>query len=396
MQSTTLYLKTAAFLGGCSLFAATALAATSTATRPQLSNADARAYTIASYMASFGTIGSLTTDNWDPTGGVGAVSGFRANYAVAADGSAQYKTVQAAIDAAVAGGGVTRKYISVKAGTYNELVCVPESAPPITLYGLDANANNTVIVYNNANPTPTSGAKTNPCMGTSSNATVGTVRSATAMVRASNFNARNLTFKNSYVEGTFADNNQSAVALAVRGDKAILENVSVIGNQDTLYLGATSSTTVIRAYFKNSFIQGDTDFIFGAGTAVFHGCTIQYTAARLGARATSYVFAPSTAPDNPHGFLAINSTFNATGNASNNSTHLGRAWDQGVSGTSAYINGSSPNGQVVIRDSSLGAHIRLADPWGASTAGRPYCSSRCAYSANRFFEYNNTGAGSGN
>lgn len=130
MQSTTLYLKTAALLGGCSLFAATALAATSTATRPQLSNADARAYTIASYMASFGTIGSLTTDNWDPTGGVGAVSGFRANYAVAADGSAQYKTVQAAIDAAVAAGGVARKYISVKAGTYNELVCVPESAPP--------------------------------------------------------------------------------------------------------------------------------------------------------------------------------------------------------------------------------------------------------------------------
>ncbi len=262
---------------------------------PQLSSADARTYTIAKYLASFGTIGSLTTDNWDPTGGVGAVSGFRANYAVAADGTAQYKTVQAAIDAAVNAGGVARRYISVKAGIYNELVCVPESAPPITLYGLDANAGNTQIVYNNANPTPASGAKTNPCMGTSSNATVGTLRSATAMVRASDFHARNLTFKNSYVEGTYADNNQSAVALAVRGDKAILENVSVIGNQDTLFVGATSTTTVIRAYFKNSFIQGDTDFIFGAGTAVFHGCTIQYTAARLGAKAASYIFAPSTA-----------------------------------------------------------------------------------------------------
>ncbi|XLV73908.1 putative acyl-CoA thioester hydrolase [Ralstonia syzygii subsp. celebesensis] len=378
------------------LVAATALAATSTATRPQLSNADARAYTIASYMASFGTIGSLTTDNWDPTSGVGAVSGFRANYAVAADGTAQYRTVQAAIDAAVAAGGVARKYISVKAGTDNELVCVPTSAPPITLYGLDANASNTVIVYNNANPTPASGAKTNPCMGASSTATVGTLRSATAMVRASDFHARDLTFKNSYAEGTYADNNQSAVALAVRGDKAILENISVTGNQDTLYVGATDTTTVIRAYFKNSFIQGDTDFIFGAGTAVFHGCTIQYTAARLGAGATSYIFAPSTAPNNPHGFLAINSTFNATAGASNNSTYLGRAWDQSVSGTSAYVNGSSPNGQVVIRDSSLGAHIRLANPWGPSTAGRPYCSANCAYSANRFFEYNNTGAGSGN
>nr|CUV47808.1 protein of unknown function [Ralstonia solanacearum] len=44
--------------------------------------------------------------------------------------------MQAAIDAAVNAGGVARRYISVKAGTYNELVCVPESAPPITLYGL--------------------------------------------------------------------------------------------------------------------------------------------------------------------------------------------------------------------------------------------------------------------
>lgn len=93
MQSKTLYLKATALLGGCTVFAATALAVTSTATRPQLSSADARTYTIAKYLASFGTIGSLTTDNWDPTGGVGAVSGFRANYAVAADGTAQYKTV---------------------------------------------------------------------------------------------------------------------------------------------------------------------------------------------------------------------------------------------------------------------------------------------------------------
>ncbi len=396
VQSKTLSLKIAALLGGCTVFAATALAVTSTATRPQLSRADARTYTIAKYLASFGTIGSLTTDNWDPTGGVGAVSGFRANYAVAADGTAQYKTVQAAIDAAVNAGGVARRYISVKAGTYNELVCVPESAPPITLYGLNANAGNTEIVYNNANPTPASGARTNPCMGTSSNATVGTLRSATAMVRASDFHARNLTFKNSYVEGTYADNNQSAVALAVRGDKAILENVSVIGNQDTLFVGATNTTTVIRAYFKNSFIQGDTDFIFGAGTAVFDGCTIQYTAARLGANGGSQIFAPSTAPENPYGFLAIHSTFNTTGNPQNNRLRLGRAWDQSVSSLSAYINGSSPNGQVVIRDSSLDASIRVTDPWGPSTAGRPYCSANCAYSANRFFEYNNTGAGSGN
>ncbi|WP_439891177.1 putative acyl-CoA thioester hydrolase [Ralstonia sp. 25C] len=388
--------KIVAFSVGCTIASSAAMAVTSTATRPQLSSTDAQTYTIAKYMAQFGTVGSLTTDNWDPTAGVGATSTFTANYTVASDGTAQYKTVQDAIDAAVNAGGVTRKYISVKAGTYNELVCVKASAPPITLYGLDTTSGNTVIVFNNANPTPTSGATTNPCMGTSTSSTIGTLRSSTAMVLAANFQAANLTFKNSYVEGTFTSSNQSAVALALRGDKAVLQNVSIIGNQDTLYIGASSNTNVVRAYFKGSFIQGDTDFIFGSGTAVFDGCTVQYTASRLGAGKAGIIFAPSTVPGNTYGFLAINSTFNSAGGASDNTIYLGRAWDEGVTDTSSYVNGTSPNGQVVVRDSTLGAHIFLTAPWGTSTAGRPYCSANCTNSANRFFEYNNTGAGSGN
>lgn len=399
MNKSKFGMTVAALLGACTLSIASAFAVTSSATRPQLSSTDAQNYTVAKYMASFGTIGSLTTDNWDPTGGVGAISGFKADYTVAADGTAQFTTVQAAIQAAVAAGGGTRRYISVKAGTYKELVCVPASAPPITLYGLDATSGNTTIVYDNANPTPTAGATTNSCMGTSTASTIGTLRSATFMVLASKFQARNLTFKNSYVEGTYANSNQSAVALALRGDQAILENVSVIGNQDTLYIGATNRTNVIRAYFKGSFIQGDTDFIFGPGATVFDGCTIQYTATRVGANGSGIIFAPSTDPGSPYGFLAYKSTFNFVGTPNSHTVYLGRAWDDGVASTSAYINGSSPNGQVVVRDSSLDSHIRLTDPWGTATSGRPYCSGlsgTCANSANRFDEYNNTGAGSGN
>ena len=397
MRFTRLHLAVA-LLSICAFFSLTASAVTSTATRPQLTSTQAANYTVLKYMASTGTIGSLTTDNWDPTGGVGAISGFTADYTVAADGTASYATIQAAINAAVAsGGGSTRKYISVKAGVYNEMVCVPDSAPPITLYGLDSTSGNTVIVYNNANLTPKSaGTSTNPCTGNSSATTVGTLGSATFTVKAANFRARNLTFKNSYVEGTYGGSNQSAVALAVRGDKAIFENVSIIGNQDTLYIGSSDSMTVMRAYFKSSFIQGDTDFIFGPGTAAFYGCTIQFTGARLGSGAASYIFAPSTQPGNGYGFLVINSTLNYVGNVSSNSIYLGRAWDQGVSSLSAYINGTSPNGQVVIRDTAMSEHIRLVDPWGTATSGRPYCSANCTYSPNRFYEYNNSGVGSGN
>lgn len=394
MRLTGLIKKIIATSGAAIFLSVTASAATNTSTRPQLSSTSAKDYTVATYMASFGTIGSLTTDNWDPTAGVEDSRKFAADYKVASDGTAQYRTVQSAINAAVAAGGVARKYISVKAGTYTELVCVPSSAPPITLYGLDPVSGDTVIAYGNANPTPAAGARTNQCVGASISSTIGTLRSSTVAVLASNFQARNLTFENSYVEGTYASSNQSAVALAISGDKAIFENVSIIGNQDTLYVGAPSITNVIRAYFTDSFIQGDTDFIFGPGTAAFNGCTIQYTATRLGPGAVSFIFAPSTSPGNPYGFLAINSTFNFQGAASNNSIYLGRAWDEGVPGVSGYINGTSANGQVVVRDSTLAGHIRIAAPWGASTAARPYCSENCAYSANRFSEYNNAGAGS--
>jgi pectinesterase len=397
MRSFLTYTKHLALLGG-SIVLTVAQAVTSTASRPQLSSSDAANFTIAKYLAQTGTVGSLITDNWDPTGGVGTVSTFTANYKVTTDGTSPYSTIQSAIDAAVAGGGGSvRKYISVQPGIYTGMVCVPASAPPITLYGLSGVSGNTVIVFGNANPmTKTVGVASNPCAGNASAATIGTVGSATALVLAPNFQARDLTFKNSYVEGTVASPNQSAVALAVRGDKTLFENVSVIGNQDSLYIGATNGTTVMRAYFKGSFIQGDTDFIFGPGTAVFHGGTIQSTGARVGTGGTGYVFAPSTQPGNAHGFLAVGSTFNYTGGATSGSVYLGRAWDQGVSSASSYLNDSSPNGQVVIRDSILDAHVRLGAPWGTSTSGRPYCFSNCSYSANRFFEYSNTGIGSGN
>lgn len=358
-----------------------AFAVSSTTARPQLTSTQAAGYTISKYMAQAGTLGTLSTDNWDPTGGVGAISGFTANYKVAADGSASYKTIQAAINAAVAAGGSSRKYISVKAGTYKEVVCVPSSAPPITLYGLDASAGKTVITYGNANLTPKSaGRATHPCTSNASATTVGTSSSATFHVNAKDFRARNLTFTNSYVEGTYSGSNQAAIALSVRGDKAIFENVQVIGNQDTLYIGANSYSTVNRAFFKSSFIKGDVDFIFGHGTAVFYGSTIQYTGARLGASATSFIFAPSTQSGNNYGFLVINSTLNNTGSAGTGKTYLGRNWAE-----------SGAKAQLVIRDTAIGAHVRIKDPWAAGTNGAAYSTSTA-----RFWEYNYSGTGSGN
>lgn len=186
-----------------SLASATALALTGTATRPQLTSSEASTYTIAKALAKAGPISALVTDNWNPTAGVALLS---ADYAVAADGSTRYRSVQSAIDAAVAAGGTTRRYISIKAGTYTELVCVPTNAPPLTLFGLGTNTGDTVIRFNNANPTPKpAGTASHPCASNASATTVGTSNSATFTVRAANFEARHLHVDNNYVEGTYTD-----------------------------------------------------------------------------------------------------------------------------------------------------------------------------------------------
>ena len=362
-------------------------AVSSTSTRPQLSDSAATGYTAATYLARAGTVGSLTTDNWNPTSGVGDTSAFTARYTVAADGSGNYRTIQEAISAT---SGSSRVYIEVKPGTYREVVCVSSGKPPLTLYSKSSDASQTVVVYDNSAPKPkSSGTAANACNPNSSATTYGTTSSATFTVQAAGFQAKNLTFSNDYVEGTYSGSNQQAVALMTSGDKAVFENVRALGNQDTLYVSTSGYDNVARAYFKGSYIQGDVDFIFGRGTAVFDGCTIQYLSSREGSNA-SYVIAPATAAKNDLGFLFVNSHFSADGSAPSNKIYLGRSWDEGVS-SGAYVAGTSPNGQAVIRNCTLDGHIRLTDPWGTSTSSRAYSSS-----GNRFSEYLNVGSGSGN
>ncbi|KEZ95133.1 pectin esterase [Xanthomonas vasicola pv. vasculorum NCPPB 895] len=231
------------------------MALTGTATRQQIISSEASTYTIAKALAraKAGPINALVTDNGNPTAGVAL---FTADYAVAADGPTRYRSVQSAIDAAVAAGGNTRRYISIKAGTYTELICVPSNAPPLMLSGLGTNTGDTIIRFNNANPTPKpAGTASHPCASNASATTVCTSNSATVTVRAANFEAPHLRVDNNYVEGTYTDNNQSAVALAVRGDKANFQDVLVSSNQDTLVISASSASDVIRAYFKSSTME---------------------------------------------------------------------------------------------------------------------------------------------
>jgi pectinesterase len=280
-----------------------------TATRPELTDADAPSYTVLRYLAQAGTIGSLVTDNWDPTAGLGDVSTFAPTFTVGPSGT--YATVQAAIDAAAAADGTSRVYILVEPGTYREVVCV-RTPVPITLYGADPDASKVVIVHDNY-ATKTNDGKANPCKPPSQTATAyGTGGSATFAVYSREFQAKNLTVSNDYIDSPEAQ----AVALLTSTDKIVLENVRLLGNQDTFYITTGGTPLVTRLYMKNGYVEGDTDFVFGRGTLVLDGVTIN----ALNTKTGGTPLAPSTAPGNDYGFLVINSDFTAEAGLAANST----------------------------------------------------------------------------
>jgi pectinesterase len=328
----------------------------STATRPQLSAAEAANYTTTKYLG-----------DWNPTAGI-TLPGSP-TYTVAADGSGDSTTVRGALAKAT---GSSRVNILVKAGTYREKISISGSTP-ITLYGADADASKVVIVY-----------------GDSSDSAGGTPKSATFTVSNPGFQAKNLTFSNDLDENASGCSNCQAVAFYSTGDKLVFDNVRFLGNQDTIYFDSTGTDTVAHVYLKNSFVEGDTDYIFGRATVVMEDSEMHYTSLRKPTNAGRQI-APSTAASNKYGYLFNRCKFTADASTLTNKIYLGRSWDQNVSSAGEWNASSSPNGQAVIRESALGAHIRLVDPWAAAaTSGREYNSS-----TNRFYEYCNSGPGAG-
>jgi pectinesterase len=347
------------------------------------------------YLAQAGNVTAPTKDDWDPTAGVGDTSGVTPNFEVEDGGT--HETVQSAVDAAVTAGGTERVLIRVAAGTYREVVCVPSGAPPITLYGAGDSPDDTVIVFDNYNgKAKEAGEPANPCNPNLSGTTFGTSGSATFAAYASGFQAKNLTIANDTEEAGLSTGTQ-AVALMTQGDKIVLDGVRLLANQDTLYTKTSDPGLIQRVYIKGSYIEGDVDFIFGRATLVLDACTIHYLTARQGTKG-GYLVAPSTDSRNPFGILINASELTAEEGTPASLIFLGRAWDESQTDLPTYAaniaTGVYPNGQVVIRDSTLGAHVSSVTPWGPSTIKRSYSSVPTTYPANRFFEFANDGPGS--
>ncbi|WP_203917878.1 pectinesterase family protein [Rugosimonospora africana] len=281
---------------------------------------------------------------------------------VAGNGSGDFTSVQAAVDAAPSGN--THRYtIRIRPGTYKELVTIPADKPYLSFVGTGRRASDVVITYDNANGTPKPGG-----------GTYGTSGSASVTIDGNDFTARNLTFSNSFDEAAHPEiTSQQAVAVLTHADRLVFDNVRFLGNQDTLYVNSPAATTVSRAYFRSCYVEGDVDFIFGRGTAVFDHCHVN-SLDRGSATNNGYVTAASTDISNPYGFLFYRCTL--TSAAAAGTVYLGRPWHPS----------GDPNalGQVVYRESTLGAQIQSA-PWTDM--------SGFSWKDARFAEYRDRGPG---
>lgn len=213
---------------------------------------------------------------------------YKYTFTVAKDGTGEYKFIQDAIDA-MRGYPLAPITLYIKNGIYNEKIELPSNNTDVIFIGEDVEK--TIITFNDH-------------VGKGK---IKTFNSFTAKISGNRFVAKNITFENT------AGPIGQALALYVDADQATFINCKFIGNQDTVFTGGETS----RQLFKNCFIEGTTDFIFGPATAVFQNCIIR-------AKSNSYITAANTTQGKKFGLVFLNCKIIA--DSAVNRLYLGRPW----------------------------------------------------------------------
>ncbi|XP_038698038.1 pectinesterase PPME1-like [Tripterygium wilfordii] len=221
----------------------------------------------------------------------------------------EFKTITEAINS-IPSGNTKRVIISLGPGEYQEKVKIERTKPFVTLYG--APSDMPTIVFG----------------GTA--AEYGTVDSATLIVESDYFVAANIIVKNSAPRPDGERKGAQAVAARISGDKSALYNCKLIGFQDTL------CDDKGLHFFKDCFITGTVDFIFGNAKSLYlnteinvipeEGFTVITAHARQG-----------NSEDTGYSFVHCKVTGAGKG------AYLGRAW--------------MPNPKVIFAFSDLGSAV---------------------------------------
>lgn len=252
-------------------------------------------------------------------------------------GIRRFATVQAALDAAPH--AATRPFrILVTPGRWHEKLVIDK--PFIHLIGADRD--DSVLTHD------TAAGHQRP-----DGEPWGTWGCASLRVRAPDFAAINLTVENAFdylghlrepkLE-TIGPNGAQAVALMLGtgSDRALVQDATLLGHQDTLFVDAG------RSSFRGCLIAGSVDFIFGAGDATFLACELR-SRYRPGKPRQGYIAAPSTLASQPFGLTFMDCRLTREADVPAQSVALGRPWrptrqfadgrygDPGVIGAAAFL-----------------------------------------------------------
>ncbi|BFG31394.1 hypothetical protein CerSpe_176670 [Prunus speciosa] len=209
--------------------------------------------------------------------------------AVDINGSGDFLSVQAAVNAVPANNTVN-VLILISPGYYREKVVVPATKPYITFQG--AGKDVTVIEWHDRASDPGPNGQQ-----------LRTYRTASVTVFANYFSARNISFKNTAPAPMPGMQGWQAVAFRISGDKAYFSGCGFYGAQDTL------CDDVGRHYFKDCYIEGSIDFIFGNGRSMYKDCELHSIATKFGSIAAHY----RNSADDKSGFAFVNCRVTGTG-----------------------------------------------------------------------------------
>lgn len=225
----------------------------------------------------------------------GSAIGLPRDFVVAKDGTGDFYTVQEAINA-VPDFRKGQTVIYIRKGVYKEKLLLPPTKTNVKFIG--ENVDSVILTFDDF-------ASRLNRLGEE----IGTSGSASFFIHGDGFTAEDITFENS------AGPVGQAVAVRVASDMVKFLNCRFLGFQDTLYTWGHGGAS--RQYYKNCYIEGTVDFIFGSSTAVFDQCHIF-------AKKGGYITAASTPDSSGYGYVFIDCKID--GDAPPASFYLGRPW----------------------------------------------------------------------
>lgn len=268
--------------------------------------------------------------------------------------------------------------IEIAPGIYHEKLTI--NKPYITLRGMSENSSDTVISYDDyALDLMEDGSKR------------GTFRTYTLFIDTHDVTLQHLTIENA--SGDSATHGQ-AIALYADGDRLMIDSCRLLGHQDTLFTGPLPEKERQpggfigpkqfapringRQYYKNCYICGDIDFIFGSATAYFEHCTLEsllrtktseqsdsVSATSAFPPIQGYVTAASTPKGQAYGYVFSDCRF-ISKDCPAGSVYLGRPWRD-------YA-------KTILISCELGAHIHPAGfhDWNRENTHETVCYAEYA------------------